>query len=103
MKSRAEPEERAADDNWTSTLASVLGGIFGGGQAEEKTSAAKSTIDYRDMWERFQSASEAEIPSDDNELMDVLVAALGLARDEWSGSISPVLIPRVLESASPAR
>jgi len=44
-------------------------------------------VDYRDMWERFHSASEAEMPSDDNELMDVLATALNLAAAEWAGAV----------------
>ena len=43
--------------------------------------------DYRDAWERFQNASEAEIPSDERELLDVLAGALGLAKEEWAGTI----------------
>ncbi len=39
------------------------------------------------MWERFQSASEAEIPSDDRELLDILTAGLTLAKDEWAGDV----------------
>ncbi len=31
--------------------------------------------------------SEAEIPSDDQSLMDVLAGALTLAREEWDGAI----------------
>ncbi len=39
------------------------------------------------MWERFHNSSEAEIPSDDNELMDVLGAALNIASTEWGGMV----------------
>lgn len=86
-KARAEPEEANSADNWTSTLASVLGGIFGGGASSADTAAPAAAFDFRDMWDRFQSASEAEMPSDDGELMDILAAALQLARDEWGGAI----------------
>lgn len=75
--------------SWTSTLASVLGGIFGGG-AEGGTAPARPlapSVDYREAWERFQSASEAEIPSDENELIDVFASALALAREEWGSAI----------------
>ena len=44
-------------------------------------------VDYRETWERFQNASEAEIPSDERELLDVLAGALGLAKEEWAGTI----------------
>ena len=49
--------------------------------------AADGSVDYREIWERFQNASEAEIPSDENELMDVLTARCTLAKDEWGGTI----------------
>ena len=39
------------------------------------------------MWERFQNASEAEIPSDERELLDILAGALVVAREEWPGAI----------------
>ncbi len=82
-----EPETPAEDGgSWASTLASVLGGIFGDGdQAGARQSGA--SVNYRDIWDRFQNASEAEIPSDDHELLDVLSAGLMLAKDEWQGDV----------------
>ena len=83
-----DSDEPVAEDGaaWASTLASVLGGIFGDSdQGAGRRSAAP--VDYREMWERFQNASEAEIPSDDHELLDVLTAGLTLAKDEWGGEI----------------
>ncbi|CAK9077740.1 ArsR family transcriptional regulator [Durusdinium trenchii] len=87
-----EPDEDEAADagSWTSTLASVLGGVFGGGSVSGGGDTAPPlmpTINYRDAWERFQSASEAEIPSDENELLDVFASALPLAREEWGSAI----------------
>ncbi len=80
------PEETAGEDpGFISTLAAALG-FDAGSVAEPETEIPP--VDYREMWERFQSQSEAEIPSDDNELMDVLVAALPLAADEWSDTLS---------------
>jgi energy-coupling factor transporter ATP-binding protein EcfA2 len=86
-KTTPEPEdEPAAEPNsWTSTLASALGGLFGGGHDTERP--LTPSVDYRDAWDRFQSASEAEIPSDENELMDVFASALSLAKEEWGGAI----------------
>jgi energy-coupling factor transporter ATP-binding protein EcfA2 len=84
-KARPEPEERT--ESWTSTLASVLGGVFSGVSVSEP-GVALPAIDYREAWERFQSASEAEIPSDEQELVDVFAAALSLAEEEWPGTIS---------------
>ncbi|MDX2309024.1 MAG: helicase HerA-like domain-containing protein [Hyphomicrobium sp.] len=82
-----ETDESEASSAWTSTLASVLGGIFGGG-SDVAAPGSISTVDYRDIWDRFQSASEAEIPSDDHELMEVLLSGLALAKDEWSGGLT---------------
>jgi GTPase SAR1 family protein len=79
-----EREEEAG--SWASTLASVLGGIFGD-QDQGGGRKPSTAVDYREMWERFQSASEAEIPSDDHELLDILCAGLALAKDEWGGEI----------------
>ncbi len=44
-------------------------------------------VDFRDMWERFQSASEAEIPEDDIEMIDIISDALKLARKEWARDV----------------
>jgi len=91
LRDKAAPEgDDEADDqgSWTSTLASVLGGIFGNPDGEPASQRPLSpSVDYREAWERFQSASEAEIPSDENELMDVFASSLALAREEWGGSI----------------
>ncbi len=84
-KARPEPEEGDAPHSWTSTLASVLGGIFGGGDTEQPVVAP---VDYREAWERFQNASEAEIPSDENEMLDIFASALALAKLEWGGRIT---------------
>ncbi len=88
-KARPDPDEVEAGQGWTSMLASALGGIFGASEPEAKSRPlSKASVDFRDTWDRFQNASEAEIPSDDNELMDILGAALNLAKDEWDGDVS---------------
>src|SRR5262245_37581894 len=74
-KARPEPED-GPSHSWTSTLASVLGGIFGGGETDQGPVVA--TVDYRDAWDRFQNASEAEILSDENEMLDIFASALSL-------------------------
>jgi energy-coupling factor transporter ATP-binding protein EcfA2 len=87
-KARGEPDEEAeADQTWTSTLASVLGGVFGTDIDAPPEGQLVATVDYRDAWERFQNASEAEIPSDENELIDVFGSALTLAKEEWGNVI----------------
>ncbi len=79
-----EPEDDSAG-GFISQLARALGGFS---FDSEPVAPLAPTIDYRDLWERFQSQSEAEMPSDDNELMDALVAALPLAADEWDGALT---------------
>jgi Helicase HerA, central domain/AAA ATPase domain len=79
---RAEP----AKAGFISTLAAALG--FASNNDDPDQSDPVLEIDFRDMWHRFANASEAEIPSTDNDLMDVLVTALGLAKDEWAGAVS---------------
>jgi len=77
-------EAPAADDgNFVSKLAAALGLDF----ANADGSAAAPEVDYRDMWERFQNSFEAEIPSDERELLDVLAGALNLAKEEWAGTM----------------
>ncbi|HYD16278.1 MAG TPA: helicase HerA-like domain-containing protein [Hyphomicrobium sp.] len=92
LRDKTAPDDEADDEpgpqgSWTSTLASVLGGFFGSSEGESSSRPLSPSVDYRDAWERFQSASEAEIPSDENELMDVFSSALSLAREEWGGAI----------------
>ncbi|HEX2840964.1 helicase HerA-like domain-containing protein [Hyphomicrobium sp.] len=82
-----DDEPREQGGSWTSTLASVLGGFFGNAEGDSGSRPLMPSVDYRDAWERFQSASEAEIPSDENELLDVFTSALALAREEWGSAI----------------
>jgi GTPase SAR1 family protein len=85
----AEPEE-AKDESggffdWGRTLAAALG--FASEAPDADGADVGHSVDYRDMWERFASNSEAEIPSDDHELLDILSAALNLAKTEWTGAL----------------
>jgi hypothetical protein len=77
----AEPEEKGG---FISTLAAALG--FGGSHAADEAQDAP-TIDFRELWERFTAQSEAEIPPDDQGLLDVLSGALALAREEWGRAV----------------
>ncbi|MGD9669264.1 MAG: helicase HerA-like domain-containing protein [Hyphomicrobiaceae bacterium] len=70
---------------FVSTLAAALG--FGKQEPRKPAPIPLIEVDYREMWERFHNSSEAEIPSDDNELMDVLGAALNIAATEWDGMV----------------
>ncbi|KAB2918353.1 MAG: DUF853 family protein [Hyphomicrobiaceae bacterium] len=76
----AEPEEKSG---FISTLAAALG--FGG---RDDDAGDAPQIEFREMWDRFTAQSEAEIPSDDQGLMDVLANALALAREEWGDAVS---------------
>lgn len=80
-----EPEE-ADGAGFISTLAAALGFGLGGGAGSQPATA--SQIDFRASWERFASLSEAEMPSDDQELLGVLTSALELARAEWGGAVT---------------
>ena len=58
----------------------------------------RPAIDFRELWERFTAQSEAEIPPDDQGLLDVLSGALALAREEWGRAVDLTLKrPQVAE------
>ena len=82
-ESEPEPEPEKAS-GFISTLAAALG--FGVAPPDDESVGPQ--IEFREVWDRFTAQSEAEIPSDDQALMDVLSAALTLARDEWGGTVS---------------
>ncbi|MGI9386135.1 MAG: ATP-binding protein, partial [Methyloligellaceae bacterium] len=67
-----------------STLASALGFAP---DNDEPTNVSVMQVDYREMWDRFCNSSEAEIPSDDQDLLDVLAGTLTLASAEWDGEL----------------
>ena len=84
----SEQEERREDKEkagFISTLAAALGFASSNDDVDDADPALD--IDFRELWSHFVSASEAEIPSTDHDLMDVLVTALGLAKDEWGGAV----------------
>ncbi len=84
-KTSEQPDDEPAFEqpSWMSqlgnTLASALG--FPAAPAEERAS-----IDYREAWDRFQSAFEGEMSSNDSDLVDMLTGALRLARAEWGAA-----------------
>jgi DNA helicase HerA-like ATPase/Txe/YoeB family toxin of Txe-Axe toxin-antitoxin module len=65
-------------------VAAPIPATLAGAPAE---TAAPTSINYRDLWTRFESASEAEVPSDERELLDILAGAIGVAKEEWPGAI----------------
>lgn len=95
LRAQTEPAEDDSEPDGADSLAerpafvSTLAAALGFGKPEPKKPAPIPLIevDYREMWERFHNSSEAEIPSDDNELMDVLGAALNIAATEWGGMV----------------
>ncbi|MEL7047955.1 MAG: ATP-binding protein, partial [Pseudomonadota bacterium] len=98
-RSNGDGDGSAVDDagdadggGWLSALGNALGGGgFGAAPAAPAVPRGlnpAAPIDYREIWERFQNQSEAEIPSDDMELMDILEASLKLAKDEWVGAVT---------------
>ena len=78
-----------SEKSFISTLAAALGFSLGGDEPASPADGPgdSESVNFRDMWERFHSASEAEMPQDDHELLGVLSNALTLARDEWGGSV----------------
>jgi len=79
-----EEEPPASRPGFISTLAAALG--FGGQEP-----ASGPPAEFRDHWERFVAQSEAEIPSDDDALSEVLAAALALGKQEWGDAIDLVV------------
>lgn len=83
-----EAEDRAADaPSWLNQLGSTLASALGFPELPPSADEPVAAVDYREAWERFFAGSEAEIPSDDGDLMDVLCQALTLARTEWGQAI----------------
>ncbi len=73
-------DAQAEKTGFISKLADALG--FFGSRGSE---GAAEVIDYRNAWERHQGALEPDMPGSDAEFMDLLGAALKLAREEWEG------------------
>jgi uncharacterized protein DUF87/AAA domain-containing protein len=83
-----DPASEEAKGGFISTLAAALG--FGG-RDETDDAEAGTSIELRERWDRFTAQSEAEIPSDDHELMTILTNALALSRAEWGGALDVVV------------
>ena len=77
----AEPEE----SGFISTLAAALGFPSDNDEPEQQP---HFTIDYREIWDRFCNASEAEMPNTDQDLLDVLTASLTLTASEWNNQLT---------------
>src|SRR5205085_11229496 len=81
-----EPAAAAQEkpSGFISTLAAALG--FGVASSADSGDDGPE-IDFRELWARFMAQSEAEIPPDDQGLLDVLTGALALAREEWGRAV----------------
>jgi Helicase HerA, central domain len=97
-RDRDGPDQAAEKPGFISTLAAALGL---GGQ-EEADGSGGAPIEFRDHWDRFMAQSEADIPDDDQALMDVLAAALALAKDEWAGAVDVSIKRPTLSDELPA-
>jgi hypothetical protein len=84
----SEPALEDGKGGFISTLAAALG--FGG-REEADGADANALVQFHEHWDRFTAQSEAEVPSDDHELLTVLTNALSLARAEWGGALDVVV------------
>ncbi|MEZ5909516.1 MAG: helicase HerA-like domain-containing protein [Hyphomicrobiaceae bacterium] len=75
IKERHSDGDDSADSD--NSLINMLAAALAPGEEE--------AADFRAQWERFLQESEAEIPTDEQELMDVLTGAIALAGEELGG------------------
>ena len=80
----SEPETDDSAHSFISTLATALGFAAD----NDEPDLASMQVDYRELWDRFCSACEAEIPSDDQDMLDVLANTLALASVEWGNKLT---------------
>ena len=89
IRLRSKTSEQPEDDpvseqpSWMSQLGNTLASALGFPPAPTEE---RPQIDYREAWERFQSAFEGEMPSNDSDLVDMLTGSLRLARSEWGAA-----------------
>ena len=81
-----ESDERPS---FMSALVAALGGslFVNDAPAQSTSPGAAQHSDFRERWERFSADASPEISADDQELLNMLSAALPLGRDEWGGAI----------------
>ncbi len=91
---RTANHDGADQPGFLDALVQALGGsLFGASAAGGSASATDSAahVDFREMWERFSSDSQVEIPADDISLVGVLHSALTLAGEEWPAALDLTL------------
>ena len=87
-RDRTSAVETADTPGFLNALVQALGGSFGAAAPAPKVQETSDTgADFRELWERFSSDSQVEIPQDDHGMLTVLQSALQLARDEWGGTL----------------
>jgi GTPase SAR1 family protein len=101
----AEPDDGQAAEpsSWMNMLGSALGGTLGNALGFASSPVEpQSQFDYRDVWDRFQAGSEAEMPSGDSDLMDLLTSTVQLARTEWDRAVEVKILRLELGDQLPA-
>jgi hypothetical protein len=100
----AAPEPEDAGAGFLSTLAAALGLADPTKPAAQPAASLSSggTIDFQRLWDRFQGESEAEMPSGDEDLLDILSGALMVASDEWRDQIKITVTRLTLGDELPA-
>jgi hypothetical protein len=87
----ADPANAEGSPGFMSALVAALGGgRFGASATTSLTSAAAAAPghDFRDLWERHNAASEADVTLDDQDLLlNLLASSLTLAREEWGDAL----------------
>ncbi len=86
-----EQEETEKKPGFLTSLVAALGFA----PSNDEPAASEPTVDYREMWERFWSGNEAEMPSHDSDMMDVLSGGLERAREEWPDNITGFSVKRL--------
>jgi hypothetical protein len=99
----AQPENEAPPSFMNALVAALGGSLFVSDAPQPAVAqSAGPQADYRERWERFSADASPEISSDDQELLNILSAALLLGREEWDGAIDIQITPLALGEDVPA-
>ncbi len=101
----AQQPEGAADapPSFMSALVAALGGsLFVGDAPTPAVAETAQQSDFRERWERFSADASPEISADDQELLNILSAAMLLGRDEWGGVVDVSIVALSLGEDVPA-
>jgi RecA/RadA recombinase len=93
----ADPANTDGAPGFMSALVAALGGGLFGAPAPAKSATTEPAggaavpapgLDYRDLWERHNAASEADVTLDDQDMLaNLLATSLALAREEWGDAL----------------